>query len=67
MFQPIDFPWVSNTGCEPNASGEEPICNERKHHFARREGSRQGHEQRSNQSQENKLATLDECDIEFAL
>jgi hypothetical protein len=36
MFQPIDAPWGSNIGREPNVSGEEPICSARKRRFAQR-------------------------------
>jgi hypothetical protein len=36
MFQPIDAPWGSNIGREPNVSGEEHICSARKHRCAQR-------------------------------
>ena len=60
VFQPIDAPWVNNTGREPNAGDEEPICSARKRRFVRHAGSRPSHGQRKNRSwPNNAVAALD--------
>jgi hypothetical protein len=38
VFQPIDAPWVNNTGQEPNAGDGELICSARKRHSVRHAG-----------------------------
>jgi hypothetical protein len=53
VFQPIDAPWVNNTGQEPNAGDEKLICSARKRHFVRHAGNRPSRGQRKNRSRPN--------------
>jgi hypothetical protein len=53
VFQPIDAPWVNNTGQEPNAGDEELTCSARKRRFVRHAGNRPSHGQGKNRSRRN--------------
>jgi len=53
VFQPIDAPWVNNTGQELNGGDEELICSARKRHFVRHAGNQPSHGQRKNRSRQN--------------
>src|SRR4029453_196840 len=53
VFQPIDAPWVNNTGQEQNAGDEELICSARKRHFVRHGGGQPSRGQRKNRSRPN--------------
>jgi hypothetical protein len=48
VFQPIDAPWVNNTGQEPNAGDEELISSARKRRFVRHGGRQPSRGQRRN-------------------
>src|SRR6266487_4258150 len=45
-FQPIDPPWVNNSGREPNAGDEKPTWSARRHHFVRHAEKRPNRGQR---------------------
>ncbi len=52
-FQPIDPPWVNNSGREPNAGDEKPTWSARRCHFVRHAGNRPSRGQRRKRSRSN--------------